>query len=160
MGRRRYGVGALIGVAVTVTLVLSGCGSTNSGNQLQNSNQLAHKTEDINPRDPSTLVDGNFVWPLDQWEPNWNFNEVDGGDEGEPDVFDAYLPRFFLIQPDSSAVINHDYLTSATVTDNGQQVVTYNINPKAKWSNGDPLIWSDLKTQWLALNGSNPAFEV
>ncbi|HEX4221358.1 MAG TPA: ABC transporter family substrate-binding protein [Pseudonocardiaceae bacterium] len=160
MSRRRYGVGALIGVAVTVTLVLSGCGSTNSGNQLQNSNQLAHKTEDINPRDPSTLVDGNFVWPLDQWEPNWNFNEVDGGDEGEPDVFDAYLPRLFLIQPDSSAVINHDYLTSATVTDSGQQVVTYNINPKAKWSNGDPLIWSDLKTQWLALNGSNPAFEV
>ncbi|HEX3785718.1 MAG TPA: ABC transporter substrate-binding protein, partial [Pseudonocardiaceae bacterium] len=40
------------------------------------------------------------------------------------------------------------------------QVITYNINPKAKWSNGDPLSWSDVKAQVDALDGSNPAFQV
>ena len=161
MGRRRLGTAALIGSALAVTLVVAGCGGGSSAsNQLHNSNQLTHKQEDINPRPVSDLVDGNFVWPLDQWEPNWNANEVDGGNEDEPDVFMSYLPSFFTIEPDSSAVINHDYLTSATVTSTSPQVITYDINPKAVWSNGDPLIWSDLKTQWQALNGSNPAYQV
>jgi peptide/nickel transport system substrate-binding protein len=159
VARTGFGTAALIGSMLAVTLVLSGCGGGSSANQLQNSNQLAKKAEDINPRDPSTLVDGNFVWPLDKWMTNWNGNEVDGGNEGEPDVYMSYLPSFFIIEPDSSLVINHDYLTSASATANGQQVVTYNINPKAKWSNGDPLSWSDIKAQWQALNGGNPAFE-
>ncbi len=159
---RRLSTAALIGSALVVTLALTGCGGGggSGANQLHNSNQLAHKDEDINPRPASTLVDGNFVWPLDHWEPNWNFNQVDGGNEDEPDVFGAYLPSFFTIRPDTSAVIDHDYLTSATVTSTSPQVITYDINPKAKWSNGDPLVWSDLKTQWQALNGSNPAYEV
>jgi peptide/nickel transport system substrate-binding protein len=160
-GNNRISAAALIGSALAVTLVVSGCGGGSSANHpLQNSNQLAHKDEDINPRDPATLVDGNFVWPLDEWLPNWNFNQVDGGNENEPDVFGAYLPSFFTIQPDTSAVINHDYLTSATVTSTNPQVITYDINPKAKWSNGDPLSWTDLKTQWQALNGSNTAYQV
>jgi peptide/nickel transport system substrate-binding protein len=153
-------VSALIGSALAVTLVLAGCSGGTSANQLQNSNQLAHKDEDINPMPASTLVDGKFVWPLDKWMTNWNGNEVDGGNEDEPDVFMAYLPTFFTVEPDSSIAINHDYLTSATVTSTNPQVVTYNINPKAKWSNGDPIVWSDLKAQWQALNGSNPAYEI
>lgn len=160
-GRRLLTTAGLIGSAVAVTLALAGCGGGgSSADQLHNSNQLAHKAEDINPRPASTLVDGNFVWPLDKWEPNWNFNQVDGANEDEPDVYGAYLPSFFTVQPDTSAVINHDYLNSATVTSTSPQVITYDINPKAKWSNGDPLIWSDLRTQWQALNGSNPAYEV
>ncbi|HEY4024180.1 MAG TPA: ABC transporter family substrate-binding protein [Pseudonocardiaceae bacterium] len=160
MGRTRFGVAALIGTALVATLALAGCGGGPSANQLQNSNQLAHKAEDINPRPASTLVDGNFVWPFSSWFTNWNWNEVDGAHEEETDVYMAYLPTFFTIEPDTSVVINHDYLTSATVTSTSPQVITYDINPKAKWSNGDPLVWSDIKAQWQALNGSNPAYQV
>lgn len=160
MARRRGGAAALLGTALAVALVVAGCGSGSSASdQLHNSNQLAHKQEQINPQPVSKLADGNFVWPLDKWLTNWNANEVDGGNEDEPDVYMSYLPSFFTIEPDSSAVINHDYLTSATVTSTSPQVITYNINPKAVWSNGDPLSWSDLKTQWQALNGTNPAYE-
>jgi peptide/nickel transport system substrate-binding protein len=158
-GTRRLGPAALIGSVLAVAVVLSGCGSATSGPQLHNSNQLAHKQEDINPAPASTLVDGKFVWPLPSWWANWNFNEVDGTNSAQPDVYGSYLPSFFTIQPDTSAVINHDYLDSATITSTNPQVVTYDINPKAKWSNGDPLIWSDLKAQWQALNGTNPAYE-
>jgi peptide/nickel transport system substrate-binding protein len=160
VGGRKFGGVAIVSGALAVALVVAGCGSGNGSAPLHNSNQLAHKQEDINPVPASSLVDGNFVWPLDHWEPNWNTNEVDGTNEDEPDVFMSYLPTFFTIQPDTSATVNHDYLDSAVVTSTNPQVITYNINPKAKWSNGDPLSWSDIKAQVDALDGSNPAFQV
>jgi peptide/nickel transport system substrate-binding protein len=158
VSRNRIGLG-LLGAALAGALALTACGAGGSAQNLHNSTQLATKTLDINQRDPATLVDGNFVWPLDFWLNNWNGNEVDGTDENAPPVYNAFLPRFFLMQPDGTPVINHDYLLDAKVTSTSPQVVTYDINPKAHWSDGNPLTWQDLQTQWQALNGSNPAFE-
>lgn len=147
----------LAAVALASAVALAGCGS--GGTNLSNDQQLASHTLDINAQDPATLVDGNFVFPLDFWEPNWNGNEIDGNDENEPYVINAMMPRFFLIQPDGTPKINPDYLTSAAVTSTNPQVVTLDINPKAHWTDGTPLTWQDIQTQWQALNGANPAYQ-
>jgi peptide/nickel transport system substrate-binding protein len=145
---------------VMAALLVSGCAAGGTAAQnLQNSAQLADKTLDINPRDPATLHDGNFVWPLTTWQPNWNYNQVDGTDDDEKSVLNAILPRLVLIQPDGTAKMNPDYVTAARVTSTAPQVVTYDLNPKARWTDGTPLDWQDFRAQWAAMNGSDPKFE-
>ncbi len=52
-------------------------------------------------------------------------------------------------------------MTKAELTaESPKQVVTYQINPKAKWDDGSPITWKDFEAQWKALNGSNEAFKV
>jgi peptide/nickel transport system substrate-binding protein len=160
VGHRRYGWAALPVVALAAVAALSACGSGGSGAQnLHNVQQLASKTSDINPKDPSTLVDGNFVWPLDDWLPNWNGDEVDGNDENDVPVYSATQPELFTIEPDGTTKANPDYLASATVTSSSPQVITLDFNPKAHWTDGTPLSWLDIQAEWKALNGSNPAFQ-
>ncbi len=151
---------ALLGVALAGVVTLSACGAGGSSAQnLHNVQQLAGKRSDINPQNPSTLVDGNFVWPLDTWLPNWNGNEVDGNDENDVPVYSAIEPELFTIESDGTTQPNPDYLSSATVTSANPQVITLDFNPKAHWTDGTPLSWQDIKAQWQALNGSNPDFQ-
>jgi peptide/nickel transport system substrate-binding protein len=42
----------------------------------------------------------------------------------------------------------------------GPQVVTYNIEPDAVWSDGTPIAVADLAAQWQALNGSDPEYRI
>jgi peptide/nickel transport system substrate-binding protein len=150
----------LLGVALAGVVTLAACGTSGSSAQnLHNVQQLAGKRSDINPQDPSTLVDGNFVWPLDTWLPNWNGNEVDGNDENDVPVYSAIEPELFTIESDGTTQPNPDYLSSAKVTSANPQVVTLDFNPKAHWTDGSPLSWQDIKAQWQALNGSNPDFQ-
>jgi peptide/nickel transport system substrate-binding protein len=150
----------LLGVALAGVVALSACSAGGSSAQnLHNVQQLAGKRSDINPQDPSTLVDGNFVWPLDTWLPNWNGNEVDGNDENDVPVYSAIEPELFTIESDGTTQPNPDYLSSATVTSANPQVITLDFNPKAHWTDGTPLSWQDIKAQWQALNGSNPDFQ-
>ncbi|HEX4725259.1 MAG TPA: ABC transporter family substrate-binding protein [Pseudonocardiaceae bacterium] len=153
-------VAALLGVALAGVVTLAACGSSGTSAQnLHNVQQLAGKRSDINPKDPSTLADGSFVWPLDDWLPNWNGNEVDGNDENDVPVYSAIEPELFTIESDGTTQPNPDYLTSAKVTSTSPQTVTLDFNPKAHWTDGTPLSWQDVKAQWQALNGSNADFQ-
>ena len=138
----RRNTAVLMGVALAGAVTLAACGSGGSSAQnLHNVQQLAGKRSDINPRDPATLVDGNFVWPLDAWLPNWNGNEVDGNDENDVPVYSAIEPELFTIESDGTTQPNPDYLTSAKVTSTSPQVITLDFNPKAHWTDGSPLSW-------------------
>ena len=54
-----------------------------------------------------------------------------------------------------------DYLAAARVTRaRPKQVVTYDINPKAVWSDGTPIGYRDFRALWRACGGRDPAFEV
>jgi peptide/nickel transport system substrate-binding protein len=151
---------ALLTVAAAGMVVLSACSSGGSGAQnLHNVQQLASKTSDINAKDPATLVDGNFVYPLDDWLPNWNGNEVDGNDENDVPVYSTLEPELFTIEADGTTQPNPNYLTSARVTSTNPQVITLDFNPKAHWTDGTPLSWQDLQAEWRALNGSNTDYQ-
>ena len=68
------------------------------------------------------------------------------------------LKSALTVSPKASATPSVSASASPSPSEAGPpQKVTYNINPKATWCNGDPLSWSDIKTQVDALNGSNPA---
>ncbi|MEJ7718607.1 MAG: ABC transporter substrate-binding protein [Thermoleophilaceae bacterium] len=39
-------------------------------------------------------------------------------------------------------------------------MVTYRLNPKARWSNGRQIDWTDYEAQWKALRGTDEAYQV
>ncbi|GAA2474570.1 hypothetical protein GCM10010198_23470 [Nocardia seriolae] len=46
------------------------------------------------------------------------------------------------------------------LTGTSPQVVTYTINPKAVWTDGSPITWEDLRSEYQAQNGSDNAYQV
>lgn len=118
-------------------------------------------TQDINPQNPATLLDGGTLrLALSEFPVNWNSLHIDGNTAETGAMLRPTLPRAFIIKPDGSTTLNTDYFTSVELTKTDPQVVTYTINPKAVWSDGAPITWEDIRAQIHALSGKDPAFAI
>lgn len=149
----------LIVLAVTA-LLLTACGGKppNASTVAGIDGQQRGATE-INAQPRDRVRDGGDLrWPLDIIPDNFNINHVDGNLADTRDVMDALLPGAFKRKSDATVALDEDYFTSIELTSERPQVVTYTINPKATWSDGAPLVWTDLEAQWQALNGRTPAY--
>ena len=105
-------------------------------------------TNDINPQNPATLLDGgNLRLALSEFPVNFNTLHIDGNSAETAAMLKPTLPRAFIIKPDGSTTLNTDYFTSIELTKTDPQVVTYTINPKAVWSDGTPITWEDIAAQ-------------
>jgi peptide/nickel transport system substrate-binding protein len=144
--------------------VLAGCGggSGSGSNNGGGDGQAASATEnDINPVDRADLKQGGDLrWALSEIPPNFNYYQLDGTLDDNWQVLQALVPQAFLTAADASPSVNKDYFTNIELTSEDPQVVTYDINPKAKWSDGTPISAQDLIAQWQALNGTNPAYNI
>ncbi len=116
---------------------------------------------DLNPVPRGTLQDGGTLnWPISAMPINYNFNGAAGTSLDEFSMVSALMPILFTFDASAQATPNPAYLTSAAVTsESPQQVVTYEINPKAAWGNGTPITEADFEAQWRALNGTNRAYQ-
>jgi peptide/nickel transport system substrate-binding protein len=144
--------------------VASGCGggSDNGNEGGGGGGEQASATENqINPVDRADLVEGGDLrWPLEEMPPNFNYNQFDGTLSANADVIEALMPAPFNFEADATPVLNEDYFTSIEVTSEDPQVITYDINEDATWSDGTPITAADLTAQWQALNGSNEGYNV
>jgi peptide/nickel transport system substrate-binding protein len=143
--------------------VLAGCGggsdSDNGGGG--GGEQASATTNEINPVDRGELADGGDLrWPLGEIPPNFNYHQFDGTLDDNSDVIEALMPSAFEFAADAEPSVNEDYFTSIELTSDDPQVVTYDINPDATWSDGTPITAADLIAQWQALNGTNPAYNI
>jgi peptide/nickel transport system substrate-binding protein len=145
-------------------LVLTGCGggSSDSGSGGSGGGEPQSATENqINPVDRDELTQGgSFRWALAEMPPNFNYNQLDGALDDNEDVISALMPAAFDFSADATPKVNEDYFSSVELTSEDPQVVTYTINPDAVWSDGTPITAADLISQWKALNGTNPAYNV
>jgi peptide/nickel transport system substrate-binding protein len=148
----------LLAIVTTAAAALAGCGGGGGAGVSQGSQALGHI--EINPQPRDNVRDGGDLRiPLDIFPGNFNFNQVDGSDGSLNQIELAAMPYLFNQTADGGYAINHDYLTSASVTSTSPQVVTYTINPKATWSDGTPITYRDFVAYWRALNGTNPAYQ-
>jgi len=116
---------------------------------------------DINPMPRDKVRDGGDLrYPIDLIPDQLNNNQFDAGSGYTLEVLAPIIATPITSTADGQQVANPDYLTSVRLTSTDPQVVTYTINPKARWSDGTPITWRDLEAQWKALNGTNPAFLV
>ncbi|MGW2153144.1 ABC transporter family substrate-binding protein [Nonomuraea sp. NPDC001699] len=155
----------VVAVAVTGSLSLVSCGGGGSGGGSTSGTQGAHKTIrafDINPQPRDKVKDGGTLrWGINEFPSQWNRNHVDGNLAVAAVISNALLPSPFVSDEKAEITVDRDYVLDAKVTDQSpKQVVTYTLNPKAKWSDGQPITWADYQAQWQALNGRNPDFHI
>ncbi|MEV4394356.1 ABC transporter family substrate-binding protein [Nonomuraea sp. NPDC049607] len=155
----------VVAVAVTGSLSLVSCGGGGSGGGSTSGTQGEHKTIrafDINPQPRDKVKDGGTLrWGINEFPSQWNRNHVDGNLAVAAVISNALLPSPFVSDEKAEITVDRDYVLDAKVTDQSpKQVVTYTLNPKAKWSDGQPITWADYQAQWQALNGRNPDFHI
>lgn len=161
MRSTRIGVG-LTAAALAVALGASACSSSKSSPAPKAAPKAT--VNDINPVPRSQLKQGGtLTWPMDQFSTQWNWNEADGPEASTQSVMAALMPwSLFHFDAGATPSADLDYLTGepTVTTVGGKQTVTYELNPKAKWSDGTPITEADFAAQWKANNGTNSAFNV
>ncbi|MFI7339644.1 ABC transporter family substrate-binding protein [Streptomyces sp. NPDC050085] len=157
---RRTTVTATAAAALSATLVLAGCGSSDDGKPVKKQAAPAVDGQNVNARPLSDLKQGGTLkMGLSTWPANFNWNTPDGFQGDATEVDGALLPDLFDNDAKGAQHINPNFLTSAKVVSTEPQVVEYELNPKAKWSDGKPLSWKDFAAQWKALNGRDKDYE-
>lgn len=161
MMRRHLAAGA---AALGLILLLAGCGgSSSSGPASATSDADTAKLAANNPQ-PIDKLDqgGSFTFAVGDFGPNFNFGTSSGFSDGVSQTLQPIdntgCYKFTL---DGTPVLNKDYCTDVREEiKDGQQTITYTLNPKAVWNDGTPIDVKTFANQWQALNGSNKNFDV
>ncbi|MEY2514357.1 MAG: glutathione transport system substrate-binding protein [bacterium] len=149
-------------VLVVLSLGMGACGDSGDSTTTGSKSATAEKLIDVNAMSRDQVKDGGTLrWPLDQFSSQWNYNQLDGQTSATYDVvWGALLPVPFISDEHAEVTANPDYVSSFDVTSSPKQVVTLKLNPKAKWSDGRPVDWTDYAAQWKALRGTDAAYSV
>ncbi|WP_438486009.1 ABC transporter family substrate-binding protein [Streptomyces sp. S186] len=153
VARRRRGV-ALVAVGALLPLpVLAGCGQGDSAAP------SVAQTQDIAPAPRGSVRDGGTVrWAIDALPSTFNAFQSDA-DAATTRVAGAVLPSLFTVDAAGRPQRDADYLAAADISAREpRQVVTYRLNPKARWSDGRPITAADFVAQWQALRGKDNAY--
>ena len=76
-------------------------------------------------------------------------------------LWSKYNPQLSLFDGDGTYHPNPAYLTDVKSEDvDGKTVVTYTINPEAKYNDGTLLDWTAYENTWKFNNGTNPEVQV
>ncbi|MET9697235.1 ABC transporter family substrate-binding protein [Streptomyces sp. NPDC006529] len=158
---RRTTVVALA-AALSATLAVSACDSSGTDGDASAKKEAAPAVDgqNINAQPVSALKrGGSLKIAIDQWITQYNMNQVDGQQGDAAEIDRVVLPHLFYADAKGVGQPNPAFLTSAKVVSADPQVVEYQLNPKATWSDGKPLGWKDFEAQWKALNGADKAYE-
>ncbi|WP_116112700.1 ABC transporter family substrate-binding protein [Austwickia chelonae] len=143
-------------LCVCASLTLAGCSSGNkdgkAGPEKQDINQ-ASKLVANNPKDRGSLEQGGtLTLEIGDWPTNYNGSHIDGNGAEYHEITNATDPVLFEWEPDGKIKPNKDYLEEMpkSETKDGKQVITYTMNPKAKWNDGTPIDWTAFEAFWKA----------
>jgi len=103
---------------------------------------------------------GTFIWAINDLPDNFNTSQIDGNTADTSYIMGATLPGYFYIDNKGAWQVDTNYASKVELTSTKPQVVTYTLNPNAKWSDGKAIGLADFQGFWQAQNGSNEAFEV
>lgn len=137
-------------------LAAGGCGGSETSNE-----QTAIKALDINAQPRDKVKDGGTLhWAIEQFSTQWNYNHVNGPEASTSAVISGLMPGTFLADEKGRISPDRNYVLSWKLETKPRQVVTYELNPKARWSDGKPITWRDYSAQWKALRSPNGPFQI
>ncbi|SHM85983.1 ABC transporter family substrate-binding protein [Actinacidiphila paucisporea] len=153
-----------VAVALSAVALTAGCGSGSDDakpDAKKSSAPPAVHAQGINPQPLSKVKQGGTLkMAIHQWISQWNSYQVDGNQGDAQSIVAQVEPSLFHYDAQGASTVDKDFLLSAEVTSTSPQVVTYTLNPKAKWSDGKQLSWQDFATQWKALSGKDDRYLV
>ncbi|GAA4891645.1 ABC transporter family substrate-binding protein [Streptomonospora salina] len=136
-------VGAPIAALV---MAASACGG--GGEDNENEETLADiPAIDINRTDRSELEDGGtFVWGINAYPPQFQAFHTQGNEAHGKSVLDAVMPKAHYFDEQGEPHPDEHYVLSSEADDGGS-TVTFELNPDAEWSDGEPITWEDYAAQ-------------
>ncbi|MFE7426470.1 ABC transporter family substrate-binding protein [Streptomyces sp. NPDC057545] len=151
--------------AAAASLVLSGCGGGDTDNSGQEKSKGATSENEVltsyNPQPASNLKQGGkLTLPIVEIPDQLNTLH------GNASLYTSkiawfYQPQLSFNDPKGNITYNEDYLTDVKQTTvGGNTQVTYDINPKAKWNDGQDIDWTAFRDTWNALNGKDKEYDV
>lgn len=158
--------GILAASLVAVALTSTACSSSKSTGST--AKPVTASQEEINAQPVSSLKQGGTLsLAMAEWSSQWNIFSANGNVDADTyAVVSALLPSPYHFKADGTPYYNADYLTAEPTSTMvaGKQTVTYELNPKAVWSDGTPITYKDYAANWKALSGTasgyNPSFSV
>ncbi|KMY23850.1 ABC transporter substrate-binding protein [Actinobaculum suis] len=160
----------LIGALTAVTLVLTACsgGGSGSSNGAEGAGKGTGGVEIVNAdgvqylkADYDSLKEGGVLrLPLGELTSQQNVFQQEMTSDTR-DVWQWYNPQISGFEANGDFAPNPNYLESATseVVD-GNTVVKYKINEKAKFNDDTPIDYKAFQTTWKSNNGSNKEYIV
>jgi peptide/nickel transport system substrate-binding protein len=144
---------------LVLCLVAAACGG--SGKQSERK-QIPSTAFDLNLKPRDEVQDGGtLTLPIGQIPSNFNPLHASGTLGDNYDVVLDMLPSPFTTDEKQQFHVDKRYFESAELTaTDPKQVVTYRLNPEAVWLDGTPITWKDLESQWKAVRGTDPDFEI
>lgn len=175
---KRLRVAVLAGLS-SISLVLASCssddnteGTTASGNQETTNSQADNASDngdklevkaagDYNPMERDQIQDGGeLTLAITEIAEQQNVFHANMNLYTRT-LWSKYNPQLSLFDGDVTYHPNPEYLTDVQdeVVD-GKTVVTYTINPEAKYNDGTPIDWTAYENTFKFNNGSNPDVQV
>src|SRR4051794_1577682 len=158
----------LVAVGAALALALAACGDSgndsgdsNGGNGSAADQANAQKAIDINEQPRDNVKDGGTIrWAIDQYSTQWNYNQLNGPEASTLDVLTALMPQPMVADEKANVDPDPNFIESADKTSDSPETIKYVLNKKAKWSDGSPITWKDYATQWKALSGKDPKYQI
>ena len=163
---RQVGTAIVTTIAVMSMAACSGAADVDS-NQSAASGTDGGKKTNLSQVKPSDYLHAKYDELKQGGELNLSTTEIQG--QQNPFHQDAslytqrlwywYNPQIILFDDDGKPYPNPDYLTSVKdEVKDGNTIVTYKINPKAHFNNGDPIDWRAFAATWKGNNGKDKRF--
>jgi peptide/nickel transport system substrate-binding protein len=148
-------------VLAVVAVLASGCGAPNSGTRAGPGAARA-AAYDIGPAPRERVRDGGTLrLATTEFPTQWNYWHLGGTDLDTARTLRTLMPSLFRSDQSGRITADPDYLISARVTrTTPRQVVTYDLNPKATWSDGTPIGYRDFQALWRACRGRDRAYQI
>ncbi|MPV36934.1 ABC transporter family substrate-binding protein [Georgenia subflava] len=163
---------AVLATGAALALVLAACsdsgdggetsdGQTNAGGETGGTADGEGELFQINATPRDELEQGGTLRrAVAELPPQWNPMHVNGNNADYTDIRDALSVANWDYDGEGKPTPNENYLVDFTDEMEGeQQVITLNLNPDAKWNNGDPIDWEDYEATLTACNGENAEFQ-
>jgi glutathione transport system substrate-binding protein len=136
---------AAVGAAAALVLALAACGG--GGNKSSSPPASGTTTSAVKQG-------GSLTFALDEDLAGFNVLNASSDEFVLAEVLDQVWPSVFIVQPSLKPVLDTDVVTSAKLTKKNPQTVVYQINPKAKWSDGVAINAQDFIYNWQSQSGS------
>ncbi len=154
LGRRTARVAGLLAAG----LLLAAC-STGGGPDPATSGSSALEPTGWRSVDRDQVGDGGtLTLPVDALPANYLLYHPTSGYYDDLVISTLFVPAFVRTGTDGSWSADPDYVDSLTVTSEDPLTVELKIAPDAVWSDGTPMTYQDVRANWTALAGTDPAY--
>src|SRR4051812_13528417 len=144
-------------IAVTVVSVLvSGCGPAGG----ESPRGIA--AYDIGPTARDHVRDGGTLrLATTEFRTQWNYWHLGGADLDTARILGAMMPWLFRSDQNGRVTADPAYLVRAEITrSRPKQVITYDLNPEVRWSDGTPLDFRDFQALWRACRARDHRYQI